>query len=226
MPDRRSVIGGPVRRDGAGAPGGPPKAEPGAGSARRGAAQRRRLIVVWVVSRDTADTADTPTRSTRPSASGKDARSESGAVRSVERATGIGPGRWRLGGGLLAEFAAEVRGLSEGRPPMFGIKGGARSCVPHRRVSGAAPAVEWRSQRPRRSAPISIGRFHRLVAQSGWRRRLLRSRRRRESCRPRRRWVPSRRRGAAGPGDPGQAPLVQHAVSPLLVLGRRDVHCL
>ena len=30
-------------RDGAGAPGGPPKAEPGAGSAGRGAAQRRRL---------------------------------------------------------------------------------------------------------------------------------------------------------------------------------------
>ena len=33
----------PQARDGAGAPGGPPKAEPGAGSAGRGAAQRRRL---------------------------------------------------------------------------------------------------------------------------------------------------------------------------------------
>jgi len=31
-----------LSQDGAGAPGGPPKAEPGAGSAGRGAAQRRR----------------------------------------------------------------------------------------------------------------------------------------------------------------------------------------
>jgi hypothetical protein len=45
VPESPSLIGGTVRWDGADAPGGPPKAEPGAESVGLGAAQRRHLII-------------------------------------------------------------------------------------------------------------------------------------------------------------------------------------